>query len=228
MNLAQSVQLSPAASVKEFQETQNLSPSNNSPLPLKNEEDKSPSSAPSLIDAPKVQPRLTFEEIRAKRLQLLMPETWPNCNSWELPPEPQTEVDPELQSKVAGLHAILERGIQFNERLQANQSFRNPHIYDKLVEFLGLDEFGTNFTKSWYDPLAFPSSIKGSRLTEAQKAAAKAKAVAQAANPRSNISFVPAQAPSEIASSAIKRVLSSVDKSAANTHYPGRFLFCLN
>ncbi|KAJ9076435.1 SAP30-binding protein [Entomophthora muscae] len=149
-----------------------------------------------------------------------MPEAWPGCPSWELPPEPETEINPELQAKVAGLQAILERGIQFNQRLRANQSFRNPHIYDKLVEFLDLDEFGTNFPKSWYDPSAFPSAIRGSRLTEAQKAAAKAKAAAQATNPRSNITFVSAQAPSEIASSAIKRVMSSIENSAPLTKYP--------
>lgn len=151
-----------------------------------------------------------------------MPEAWPDCPSWELPPEPEADVDPAVQAKVGGLQAMLERGIQFNERLQANQSFRNPHIYDRLVEFLDLDEFGTNFPKTWYDPSAFPSYIRGSRLTEAQKAAAKAKAAAQAANPRSSIPFIPAQAPSEIASSAIKRVMSSVEGSSLAAQHAGR------
>ncbi|KAI0244871.1 SAP30-binding protein, partial [Massospora cicadina] len=146
-----------------------------------------------------------------------MPEPWQGCSSWELPPEPSTEVNSEVQAKVDGLQAMLEHGIQFNQRLQVNQSFRNPHIYDKLVEYLDLFEFGSNFPRSWYNPSALPSSIRGSRLTEAQKAAAKAKAAAQAANTRSSIPFVSAKAPSEIASSAIKRVMASAKNSGHTT-----------
>lgn len=40
----------------------------------------------------------------------------------------------------------------FNDSLMANRSFRNPHLYAKLVEFVDVDERTTNFPKSIWDP----------------------------------------------------------------------------
>ena len=34
----------------------------------------------------------------------------------------------------------------------ANRSFRNPHLYAKLVEFVDVNESGTNFPKDLWDP----------------------------------------------------------------------------
>lgn len=34
----------------------------------------------------------------------------------------------------------------------SNQSFRNPHLYTKLVEFVDVDERTTNFPKEIWDP----------------------------------------------------------------------------
>jgi hypothetical protein len=34
----------------------------------------------------------------------------------------------------------------------SNRSFRNPHLYAKLVEFLDVDERTTNFPKEIWDP----------------------------------------------------------------------------
>lgn len=35
----------------------------------------------------------------------------------------------------------------------ANRSFRNPHLYAKLVEFVDVDECKTNFPKDIWDPI---------------------------------------------------------------------------
>src|ERR1700733_9715556 len=34
----------------------------------------------------------------------------------------------------------------------SNKSFRNPHLYTKLVEFVDVDERSTNFPKDMWDP----------------------------------------------------------------------------
>ena len=34
----------------------------------------------------------------------------------------------------------------------ANRSFRNPHLYTKLVEFVDVNERATNFPKNLWDP----------------------------------------------------------------------------
>lgn len=40
----------------------------------------------------------------------------------------------------------------FNDSLMSNRSFRNPHLYAKLVEFVDVDERVTNFPKHIWDP----------------------------------------------------------------------------
>ena len=40
----------------------------------------------------------------------------------------------------------------FNDSLMSNRSFRNPHLYTKLVEFVDVDERLTNFPKNIWDP----------------------------------------------------------------------------
>jgi hypothetical protein len=34
----------------------------------------------------------------------------------------------------------------------SNRSFRNPHLYAKLVEFIDVDETATNFPKELWNP----------------------------------------------------------------------------
>ena len=41
----------------------------------------------------------------------------------------------------------------FNDSLMSNRSFRNPHLYAKLVEFVDVDERTTNFPRSIWDPM---------------------------------------------------------------------------
>lgn len=52
---------------------------------------------------------------------------------------------------------MKSKGILFNENLLKNKAFRNPHIYNKLVEFVELDEIGSNFDRGVFDPYGFPS-----------------------------------------------------------------------
>ena len=40
----------------------------------------------------------------------------------------------------------------FNDSLMSNRSFRNPHLYTKLVEFVDVNERSTNFPKTIWDP----------------------------------------------------------------------------
>jgi hypothetical protein len=53
---------------------------------------------------------------------------------------------------------MQEDQLYFNDRLLGSQAFRNPHLYAKLVEFFGLDEFGSNLPKDIYDPHGFPAT----------------------------------------------------------------------
>jgi hypothetical protein len=51
-----------------------------------------------------------------------------------------------VQEKVAKAVAAVQRGEQnYNYSIQHKKEFRNPSIYEKLVEHLRLDENGTNY-----------------------------------------------------------------------------------
>jgi hypothetical protein len=60
-----------------------------------------------------------------------------------------------LQAKLAQFHVLKrdsEQPKHFNDSLMSNRSFRNPHLYAKLVEFVDVDERATNFPKEIWDP----------------------------------------------------------------------------
>jgi hypothetical protein len=59
------------------------------------------------------------------------------------------------QAKLAQFHVLKKDPHQpkhFNDSLMSNRSFRNPHLYAKLVEFVDVDERSTNFPKEIWDP----------------------------------------------------------------------------
>lgn len=61
-----------------------------------------------------------------------------------------------MQAKLAKFHALKRDSANpkhFNDSLMANRSFRNPHLYAKLVEFVDVDERTTNFPQSIWDPM---------------------------------------------------------------------------
>ena len=78
-----------------------------------------------------------------------------------------------------------------NDHLQRNKAFRNPRIYAKLVEFIDLDETGSNFPKEEFDPHGFAKEDYIDGILEQQRKHAEEKAQAQ--QNRTNISFVQQQ-----------------------------------
>jgi HCNGP-like protein len=64
-------------------------------------------------------------------------------------------IAPVVQTKVAQFHALkrdADNPKHFNDSLMSNKSFRNPHLYAKLVEFVDVNERTTNFSKDIWDP----------------------------------------------------------------------------
>ncbi|CAG8648989.1 7527_t:CDS:2 [Cetraspora pellucida] len=121
--------------------------------------------------------------------QLLTPKPIEGRENWGIPPEPETECDPILQEKIDHFHSLSKKGVHFNENLLKNKAFRNPHIYNKLVEFVELDEIGSNFDREIFDPYGFPSEAFADQLAEAQKKILEERAAAQQQQ-RSQIQFV--------------------------------------
>merc|ERR1712136_363021 len=71
----------------------------------------------------------------------------------ELPPEPEGSCSPALQEKIRNLYEQKIRGGgNLIYAIQSRKDFRNPSIYEKFLLLLGIEERGTNFPKSDYDP----------------------------------------------------------------------------
>ena len=62
----------------------------------------------------------------------------------QLPPEPSEPCPPSLRKKVIDL---LERTDTGCNDLLRRKDFRNPSIYERLVQYCGIDERGTNYSK---------------------------------------------------------------------------------
>lgn len=67
--------------------------------------------------------------------------------TWGLGTETTAKADPALQSKLARLHDLKARGTHVNGALARNRAFHNPHIGAKLVEWTGIDEYGSHHAR---------------------------------------------------------------------------------
>lgn len=87
----------------------------------------------------------------------------------ELPSEPTGRCSPRLIDKVIKLHEKIESGLDMNNMIQSRKDFRNPSIYEKLIQFCGLNELGTNYPASIYDPLKWGKESFYEELAKVQK-----------------------------------------------------------
>ncbi|KDQ58725.1 hypothetical protein JAAARDRAFT_128486 [Jaapia argillacea MUCL 33604] len=86
---------------------------------------------------------------------LLRPPPIPGVENWGIPPESTEPCDPAVLAKVSQFISLKRNPTNpkhFNDSLMANRSFRNPHLYAQLVDFVDVDERTTNFPKRVWDP----------------------------------------------------------------------------
>lgn len=87
-----------------------------------------------------------------------------------LPPEPKGRCSKELQEKIARLHEKMEKdGMDMNYLIQKRKDFRNPSIYEKLLQFCNINELGTNYPPHLYDPLRWGKESFYEELGRLQK-----------------------------------------------------------
>jgi len=93
---------------------------------------------------------------------------------WEegvkLPPEPTGNCSRELQEKIEKMwRRKKDDRVDFNYMIQNKKAFRNPSIYEKLIEHLNIDELGTNFPPELYDGHLFGKESYYEELQKQQK-----------------------------------------------------------
>ncbi|QRV75942.1 HCNGP domain-containing protein [Ceratobasidium sp. AG-Ba] len=94
----------------------------------------------------------SYEDELAQIRAMLQPPPIPGVENFGIPPPSEDKIDFELAAKVAKFLALKKQGTHFNDILMRNKSFNNPHIYAKLVDFVEVDETGTNFPKNIWNP----------------------------------------------------------------------------
>jgi len=132
----------------------------------------------------------------ARIRELLRPPPIPGVVDWGIPAESTAPCDPAIEAKVAQFLALKrdpENPRHFNDSLMSNRSFRNPHLYATLVEFVNVDERTTNFPTSIWDPNDVEPEWYADRIAALQKARAEQASAAQ--SKRSQIAFTSAKAP---------------------------------
>lgn len=88
---------------------------------------------------------------------------------FSLPAEPRGRCPAELQDKIANMHAKMRDGMDMNRLIQDRKEFRNPSIYEKLIQFCDINELGTNYPPEIYDPLQWGNESFYEELAGAQK-----------------------------------------------------------
>lgn len=88
-----------------------------------------------------------------------------------LPPTPLGKCPPELQEKISNLYnKMINEGKDMNKVIQDRKSFRNPSIYEKLIQFCNINELDTNYPPEIYDPLRWGEESYYEELAKVQKA----------------------------------------------------------
>ncbi|NWV75762.1 S30BP protein, partial [Dasyornis broadbenti] len=88
----------------------------------------------------------------------------------KIPPEPPGRCSNQLQDKIEKLYERkMKEGMDMNYIIQRKKEFRNPSIYENLIQFCSIDELGTNYPKDVFDPHGWSEDSYYKALAKAQK-----------------------------------------------------------
>jgi len=113
-----------------------------------------------------ITPRSSAESIDDENLPMTYATTLPT----ELPPSPVGECDIELERKFEHYFEMKSKGTNFNENIKRRRDYKNPAIYEYLVQTYGIDEKGSNLDRTIYDPHEFNARDYYGALGEYQAA----------------------------------------------------------
>ncbi|XP_051176300.1 SAP30-binding protein isoform X2 [Leptopilina boulardi] len=98
-----------------------------------------------------------------------------------IPPEPIGICPLDLQDKITALFKKMETGgLDMNKVIQQRKDFRNPSIYEKLIQYCKIDELGSNYPPERFDPCkwgkdSYYEELANVQMIEMEKLKAKRK-----------------------------------------------------
>ncbi|XP_061912287.1 SAP30-binding protein isoform X2 [Entelurus aequoreus] len=133
-----------------------------------------------------------------------------------IPPEPPGRCSSQLQEKI---HKLYERKLHgdfdTNNHIQKKKEFRNPSIYEKLIQFCSIDELGTNYPNDMFDPHGWSEDSYYEALAKAQKV--EMDKLEKAKKERTKIEFVTGTKKGTNASSTAASTTNSSTTAATDT-----------
>ncbi|CAG9533633.1 unnamed protein product [Cercopithifilaria johnstoni] len=88
-----------------------------------------------------------------------------------LPPSPTTKCSTELETRFRGFFEKKAQGADLNALIQKRRDFKNPSMYEKLIEKFEVDELGSNFAPLVFDPHGFTKDCFYDQISVLQKEA---------------------------------------------------------
>ncbi|KAF4564490.1 hypothetical protein EYR40_010652 [Pleurotus pulmonarius] len=171
--------------------TENNQNQSEEPIPRSSRSTSLPSEGDQATDTPP-------DELRQIRA-LLKPPQIPGFEDFGIPSPSTESCNATIEAKLAQFHALkrdTKNPKHFNDSLMSNRSFRNPHLYAKLVEFVDVDERATNFSKEIWDPDAVRDEWFADKIAEVQKA--RSEQQAESSGKRSRIEFTATAPPAKL------------------------------
>ncbi|VDN59930.1 unnamed protein product [Dracunculus medinensis] len=87
----------------------------------------------------------------------------------KLPPSPEGKCSKEIEEKFKNYFARKANGFDLNLAIKRRRDFKNPSMYEKLIEKFDVDELGSNFDKTVFDPHGFTKDCFYDRIAVVQK-----------------------------------------------------------
>ena len=138
----------------------------------------------------------------------------------KIPRAPRGAVDALIMEKMMRLKEKKEsRGMDMKLQIQKRKDFRNPSIYEKLIDHCAIDEFGSNFPPETFDPHAFEADSFYEKLSLAQKLAMDSSQAKDAVSSCSASSSSQSDKPKvvEIITGTAKKASSSSNPTSTST-----------
>ena len=88
----------------------------------------------------------------------------------ELPAAPTAKCSHALQQKIANLlKKKRDHALCLNDNIQNRKDFRNPSIHEKLIDYLGIDELGSDYSEATFSWSDWGSECYYDKLAKSQK-----------------------------------------------------------
>eukprot|EP00116_Pleurobrachia_bachei_P001079 sb/3461341/ len=106
----------------------------------------------------------------------------------KLPPEPKGKCSSALQRKIENeINKRKRYGVDICSKMRGNKEFRNPSIYDKLIDMFGVNEAGTNFSDPMLQKRYWKTDSFYKQLAEKQQKDYDKREADRRADPNSKI-----------------------------------------